>query len=301
MWLRIGEAIMSFLNQISIITAMVTPFTDDGQVSFQRLEKLVDHLLANGTEGILIGGTTGEGPTVSEDEKIELFKETVRLVNGRVPLIANTGSNNTAQTIAFTKRTSQIPGIDAALVVVPYYNKPDQRGMYAHFKAVSEQGGLPILIYNIPGRTGAQMSVQTADQLALLPNVIGIKDCTSVANLGQLVAGTKDLDFTVFTGEDENAFVAKAIGAQGVVSVSSHLFGLQIKEMYRLLDEKDVAGAAAIMRELTPKGKQLFAQPSPGPVKAALNHIGVTVGGVRLPLLMPTTEDITTLINILNI
>ncbi|PIO83630.1 4-hydroxy-tetrahydrodipicolinate synthase [Loigolactobacillus backii] len=292
---------MSFLNNVSLVTAMVTPFDDYGQVSYERLATLIDHLLATGTETILVGGTTGEGPTLSASEKLNLFEETVKLVGGRVPIIANTGSNNTAQTIEFTQQVAKIQGIAAALIVVPYYNKPDQRGMYAHYKLVSEQAGLPIIIYNIPGRTGVTMLVKTAIQLSLLPNIIGIKDCTGATNLGQIVEGTKGNDFAVFTGEDEDAFAAKTIGAQGVISVSSHLFGQQIKKMYQLIDENKVAAAAEIMRQLTPKGKQLFAQPSPGPVKAALKQIGIPVGGVRLPLLMPTKAETELLLNILDL
>ncbi|MFD0896945.1 4-hydroxy-tetrahydrodipicolinate synthase [Loigolactobacillus binensis] len=292
---------MDSLKSVSLITAMVTPFDDEGAVSFERLAVLVDHLLATGTEAILVGGTTGEGPTLTPTEKLALFKETVRLVAGRVPIIANTGSNDTAATIAFTKQTAAIAGITAALVVVPYYNKPNQAGLYAHYQAVSEQGGLPILIYNIPSRTGVAMSVATALHLSLLPNVIGIKDCTGITNLAALVEGSQDHEFYVFTGEDEYAFAAKTIGAQGVVSVSSHLFGQQITQMYTELAQGDLKTAAATMRQLLPKGQQLFAQPSPGPVKAALAHIGVPVGGVRLPLVMPDQTEQERLLNILDL
>lgn len=292
---------MDSLKDVSLITAMVTPFDDTGAVSFDRLAVLIEHLLNTGTQAILVGGTTGEGPTLSITEKLALFKETVRLVAGRVPIIANTGSNNTAATIEFTQQTAAIAGIDAALIVVPYYNKPNQAGLLAHFQAVSEQGGLPILIYNIPSRTGVAMSVATALQLSLLPNVIGIKDCTGITNLAALVEGTQDHDFYVYTGEDEYAFAAKTLGAQGVISVSSHLFGAELSQMFADLADNKIGAAAAIMRQLIPKGQQLFAQPSPGPVKVALAYAGIPVGGVRLPLVLPNKVEQERLLNILDL
>ncbi|MFC6170750.1 4-hydroxy-tetrahydrodipicolinate synthase [Loigolactobacillus jiayinensis] len=292
---------MNSLKDVSLVTAMVTPFDDEGAVSTDRLAGLIEHLLKSGTQAILVGGTTGEGPTLSVTEKLALFKATVRLVAGRVPIIANTGSNNTAATIEFTKQAAAIAGISAALVVVPYYNKPNQAGLYAHFAAVSEQGGLPILIYNIPARTGVALSVATALRLSLLPNVIGIKDCTGITNLAALVEGTQDHEFYVFTGEDEYALAAKTIGAQGVVSVSSHLYGRELNQMYTDLANGQISAAAAIMRQLIPKSQQLFAQPSPGPVKVALAHVGVPVGGVRLPLVLPDKVEQERLLNILDL
>lgn len=148
---------MNFAN-VDLMTAMVTPFDDHQQLDEKRLASLIEHLLAHGTQGILVGGTTGEAPTLTEDEKLTLLKKAAEIVDGRVPIVAGTGSNSTAATIAFTKKVSQIKGIDAALVVVPYYNKPDQAGMIAHFTAVADQGGLPVIIYNIPGRVIVKMT-----------------------------------------------------------------------------------------------------------------------------------------------
>lgn len=156
---------MDFKNA-EIITAMVTPFDDQGKLDLKRLEVLVNHLLATGTQGILVGGTTGEAPTLTESEKLTLISETVRLVAGKVPIIAGTGSNNTQSTIDFTNRVAEIKGVSAALVVVPYYNKPDQRGMLAHFKTVAAASKLPLFIYNIPSRTGVTMEVATIAELA---------------------------------------------------------------------------------------------------------------------------------------
>ncbi|KRL04628.1 4-hydroxy-tetrahydrodipicolinate synthase [Liquorilactobacillus oeni] len=276
-------------NNAEIITAMATPFDDEGQVSFERLRVLIEHLLQTGTEGILVSGTTGEGPTLNVDEKLKLIADTVKIVEKRVPIIAGTGSNNTRETIAYTNKVAQIKGVDAALVVVPYYNKPDQRGMIAHFNAVADESKLPLFIYNIPGRTGVTMQVETIAKLAQHPNIIGIKDCTGNVNLSRIVAQTP-ADFLVYTGEDADALASKTIGAKGVISVASHLFGNEIKKMYRKVDEGDFKAAALLMQSLTPKMTALFSYPSPSPLKAALNYRKIYVGGCRLPI-MPLDDE----------
>lgn len=290
---------MKFDNA-EIITAMVTPFDEDGQVSYERLEKLINHLLSSGTKGVLVSGTTGEAPTLTKSEKIELIKKTVEFVDGRVPVIAGTGSNNTAQTIEFTNEVAKINGVDAALVVVPYYNKPDQRGMIAHFTVIANASLLPIIIYNIPGRTGVTMKVETIATLAKVKNIIGIKDCTGSVNLSRIVAETPD-DFLTYTGEDADALVAKTVGANGVISVAAHIYGNEIEEMYALVEQGKYKEAGAIMRALTPKMAAVFSAPSPSPVKAILNYKGLNVGGCRLPILELPEERLKQLIKILNI
>ena len=266
------------------MTAMVTPFGKDGNVDYELLKKLIDHLLSTGTDGILVSGTTGEGPTLTEEEKIELIEKTVEYVAGRVPVVAGTGSNNTKATIEYTNKVAKIDGVDAALVVVPYYNKPDQAGMIAHFTAVTDNVDLPIVMYNIPGRTGVTMEVKTIAELSKHQNIIGIKDCTGIVNMAEIVANTPD-DFLAFTGEDADALAARNVGAQGVISVASHLFGKEISQMYAANSKGDNEIAGELMRDLTPKMKALFSHPSPSPVKAALNHVGIEVGGCRLPIL----------------
>lgn len=274
----------------TIITAMVTPFNDQGQVDYDRLARLIEDLIAHHTEGLLVGGTTGEGPTLTDDEKLTLFQETAKFVDGRVPIMANTGTNNTAATIAFTRRVSQIVGIDAALVVVPPYNKPDQAGMLAHFTAVADKGGLPIMIYNIPGRVVVKMSVDTVLTLAKNPNIIGIKQCTSLEELAAIIEQAP-ADFNVYTGEDTQALTAKVLGANGVISVASHIFGDELAEMYAKLAQGDWQTAGQIQRQLMPKMAALFSFPSPAPVKAALNQRQVLVGQPRLPILPLTTDQ----------
>ncbi|KRM90769.1 4-hydroxy-tetrahydrodipicolinate synthase [Liquorilactobacillus cacaonum] len=277
-------------DDAEIITAMVTPFGDNGQINYKSLKILIDELLSSGTKGILVSGTTGEAPTLTKLEKIELIKRTVEFVNGRVPIIAGTGSNNTAQTIEFTNEVSQIKGVDAALVVVPYYNKPNQDGMIAHFRAVADASKLPIVMYNIPGRTGVTMDVETIAVLSKEKNIIGIKDCTGNVNLSQIVAKTSS-DFLTYTGEDADALAAKTIGAKGVISVASHIYGNEIARMYSLVDQGNYKEAGAVMRELTPNIKAIFSAPSPSPVKAILNYKGISVGGCRLPILELSKEQ----------
>ena len=288
------------LKNSHIMTAMVTPFGKDGNVDYDLLKKLIDHLLSTGTDGILVSGTTGEGPTLTEEEKIELIEKTVEYVAGRVPVVAGTGSNNTKATIEYTNKVAKIDGVDAALVVVPYYNKPDQAGMIAHFTAVADNVDLPIVMYNIPGRTGVTMEVKTIAELSKHQNIIGIKDCTGIVNMAEIVANTPD-DFLAFTGEDADALAARNVGAQGVISVASHLFGKEISQMYAANSKGDNEIAGELMRDLTPKMKALFSHPSPSPVKAALNHVGIEVGGCRLPILALDDAQASVLFNQLGI
>lgn len=288
------------LKNSHIMTAMVTPFGKDGNVDYELLKKLIDHLLSTGTDGILVSGTTGEGPTLTEEEKIELIEKTAEYVAGRVPVVAGTGSNNTKATIEYTNKVAKIDGVDAALVVVPYYNKPDQAGMIAHFTAVADNVDLPIVMYNIPGRTGVTMEVETIAELSKHQNIIGIKDCTGIVNMAEIVANTPD-DFLAFTGEDADALAARNVGAQGVISVASHLFGKEISQMYAANSKGDNEIAGELMRDLTPKMKALFSHPSPSPVKAALNHVGIEVGGCRLPILALDDAQASVLFNQLGI
>jgi len=288
------------LKNSHIMTAMVTPFGKDGNVDYELLKKLIDHLLSTGTDGILVSGTTGEGPTLTEEEKIELIEKTVEYVAGRVPVVVGTGSNNTKATIEYTNKVAKIDGVDAALVVVPYYNKPDQAGMIAHFTAVADNVNLPIVMYNIPGRTGVTMEVKTIAELSKHQNIIGIKDCTGIVNMAEIVANTPN-DFLAFTGEDADALAARNVGAQGVISVASHLFGKEISQMYAANSKGDNEIAGELMRDLTPKMKALFSHPSPSPVKAALNHVGIEVGGCRLPILALDDAQASVLFNQLGI
>ncbi|MCP9331013.1 4-hydroxy-tetrahydrodipicolinate synthase [Lactobacillus kefiranofaciens subsp. kefirgranum] len=285
---------MATLIDADLLTAIVTPFDENKKIDFASLEKLVNHLIEQECNGFVVGGTTGEMPTLTHDEKIALYQHFGQIVDRRVPVIAGTGSNNTAETIAFTNEVAEIKGIDYALVVVPPYNKPNQRSMIAHFTAVNDQVEMPFLIYNIPGRTGVKMEKETVVELSHLKNIKGIKQCASLEELEYIIEH-KDTDFQVFTGEDTQALTARLLGANGVVSVATHLYTKEMRQMYDALYEGNYPKAAKIQRWLTPKMQALFMYPSPSPVKAVLNAQGFSVGGCRLPLVSLNDEEKTTL------
>lgn len=272
------------------MTAIITPFDEEGHIDYDALEKLTQHCLDHGSKGFVIGGTTGETPTLTTEEKIELYTRFGEMVGDHAYVIAGTGSNNTAATIAFNKQVENIAGMDALLVVVPYYNKPDQRSMVAHFNAVADAAKLPIYIYNIPGRTGVTMANDTVVQLSQHSNIIGVKQCTTMQDLEYLVDHTPD-DFHIYSGEDAQALFTKVIGGDGIISVASHIYGDQMRKMYDALDHGDYRRAGELQRWLTPRMSALFMYPSPSPVKAVLNARGFAVGGCRLPILPLGDEE----------
>ena len=274
---------MTNFDKADLLTAIITPFNKEGKVDYPGLKELTEHLINTGSNGFVIGGTTGETATMTHDEKIELYTKFAQIIAGRVPVIAGTGSNNTAQTVAFTQEVGQIPGIDMALVVAPYYNKPDQRGITAHFENVAENSPVPIIIYNIPGRTGIKISKETLVSLSHNPKIAGVKQCAELEDLEYIVEHAAS-DFLVYTGEDLQSLTAKVLGAKGVISVASHVYGSAMREMYDDLDQGKVAAAGKLQRRLMPKMQALFMYPSPSPVKAVLNAQGLPAGGCRLPI-----------------
>ncbi|GAW98986.1 4-hydroxy-tetrahydrodipicolinate synthase [Secundilactobacillus mixtipabuli] len=274
---------MTTLENVDLMTAIITPFDENDNINYDALEKLTNHLIDTGSKGFVIGGTTGETPTLTHDEKIELYTRFGQIIGGRVPVIAGTGSNNTRETVALTQEVSEIPGVDYELVVVPYYNKPSQRGMIAHFTAVADAAEKPIIIYNIPGRTGVTMANETVVELAQNPKIVGVKQCTSIEDIEFLVEHTPE-DFYVYSGEDAQALSARVVGGAGVISVASHIYGDQIRAMYDALYAGDLVKAGGLKRQLTPKMAALFMFPSPSPVKAVLNAQGYGVGDCRLPI-----------------
>ncbi|MGU7900977.1 4-hydroxy-tetrahydrodipicolinate synthase [Streptococcus suis] len=278
------------LRDVKIITAMITPFKEDGAINYDVLPELVEHLLAHHTEGILLAGTTAESPTLTHAEELELFAAVQKIVDGRVPLIAGIGTNDTRDSIEFAKEVAAFGGFAAGLAIVPYYNKPSQEGMYQHFKAIADASDLPIIIYNIPGRVVVEMTPETMLRLAEHPNIIGVKECTSLANMAYLIEH-KPEDFLIYTGEDGDAFHAMNLGADGVISVASHTNGDEMYEMFTAIEQQDIRTAAAIQRKFIPKVNALFSYPSPAPVKAVLNYLGFEVGPLRLPLVPCPEED----------
>ena len=274
---------MTNFDKADLMTALITPFNKEDKVDYPGLKKLTEHLLNTGSTGFVIGGTTGETATMTHDEKIELYTKFAQIIAGRVPVVAGTGSNNTAQTVAFTQEVGQIPGIDMALVVAPYYNKPDQRGITAHYEKVAESSPIPIIIYNIPGRTGIKITKETLVELSHNPKIAGVKQCADLEDLEYIVEHAAK-DFLVYTGEDLQSLTAKVLGAKGVISVASHVYGSAMREMYDDLDQGKVAAAGKLQRRLMPKMQALFMYPSPAPVKAVLNAQGLPAGGCRLPI-----------------
>ena len=274
---------MTNFDKADLMTAIITPFNKENKVDYPGLKKLTEHLLNTGSTGFVIGGTTGETATMTHDEKIELYTKFAQIIAGRVPVVAGTGSNNTAQTVAFTQEVGQIPGIDMALVVAPYYNKPDQRGITAHFEKVAENSPVPIIIYNIPGRTGIKITKETLVELSHNPKIAGVKQCSDLEDLEYIVEHAAN-DFLVYTGEDLQSLTAKVLGAKGVISVASHIYGKAMREMYDDLDQGKIAAAGKLQRQLMPKMQALFMYPSPSPVKAVLNAQGLPAGGCRLPI-----------------
>ncbi|HBM4259150.1 TPA: 4-hydroxy-tetrahydrodipicolinate synthase [Listeria innocua] len=275
-----------------VITAMVTPIhPEKNKVCKKRIHHLVNHLIDNGSDGLVIAGTTGESPTLSHDEKMKLFRQVVETNAGRAKLIAGTGSNNTAETIAFTKEVAELGGIDAVLVVAPYYNKPNQDGLYAHFVAVAEASDLPVVIYNIPGRSVVNIEPETIIRLAKLPNIIGVKESSgNLDNISKIIAETFD-DFLVYSGDDSLTLPILAVGGNGVISVASHVVGNEMQEMMQAYESGDVKKAASIHRSLLPLMNGLFSVPNPAPTKYLLNQQGISVGPVRLPLVDLNAEQ----------
>lgn len=287
------------MNFGQLLTAMVTPFDQNGEVDFNATRKLVNYLIDNGTEGLVVAGTTGESPTLTVEEKVELFKVVVEVVDGRIPVIAGTGSYNTRESIHLTKLAERT-GVDGVMLVVPYYNKPSQEGLYQHFKAIAESTALPVMLYNIPGRTGINMTVETTVRLAQLPNIVAIKDASgNLDAMSEIIRQTPE-GFSLYSGDDGVTIPVLSIGGAGIISVASHVIGNEMQTMIKHFMSGNHQKAAEMHRTLLPVMKALFAAPNPTPVKAALNLAGVPVGGVRLPLVPLNDAELLAIKEVLN-
>lgn len=277
------------MNFGQIVTAMVTPFDENGEIDFAATRNLINHLIANGSDGLVVAGTTGESPTLSNEEKVKLFRFTVEVVNRRVPVIAGTGSNNTRESIELTMQAEDA-GVDGIMLVTPYYNNPCQEGLYQHFKTIAAATSLPIMLYNIPGRSVVNMSVETTIRLSQIPNIVAIKEASGKLDaMAEIIERTPD-GFSLYSGDDALTLPVLSIGGTGVVSVSAHVLGNEMQTMIRNFKIGNTAEAASNHRRLLPMMKALFAAPNPSPVKAALNLKGIPVGGVRLPMI-PLNEE----------
>ena len=278
-----------------VLTAMITPFQEDGSVDFATAEKLADYLADNGTDTVIVCGTTGESPTLTWDEEYELFQVVQRAVAGKANVVAGTGSNSTREAIAATQKAAKI-GLHGSLQVVPYYNKPPQEGLYQHFKAISEAApDLPMILYNVPGRTGQTLKAETIGRLAEIPNIVAVKESTGNINQASEIRRLTPPEFTLYSGDDYMTLPLLAIGGQGVVSVASHLVGPQLQQMVQAFEAGQPQAAAQIHLQLFPLFKALFATTNPIPVKAALRLQGWSVGSTRPPLADASTDWLSTL------
>ncbi|MFH1684650.1 MAG: 4-hydroxy-tetrahydrodipicolinate synthase, partial [Candidatus Margulisiibacteriota bacterium] len=257
---------------------------------YAMAEKLAVHLCANGSDGLVLHGTTGESPTLTHEEEYELYRVVKKAVGGKCKIVAGTGSNSTATTIKSTKEAEKI-GVDGAMIVVPYYNKPPQEGLYQHFKAVADNTGLPLIIYNIPGRTGKNMETETVARLAELKNYVAVKEASG--NLDQVAAVRKATpkDFLIYSGDDNLTYPIMERGGIVVISVASHLVGNEIKKMTELFLSGKKAEAKKIHDRLMPLFDAIFVTTNPIPVKAALAMIGWPVGGLRLPMIEANQKE----------
>ncbi len=271
------------------IVAIVTPMHPDGSIDFPGLRQLIDWHIAEGTDGIVIVGTTGESPTVSVDEHCELIKVAVEHTARRIPVIAGTGGNSTAEAIELTRYAKKI-GADASLQVVPYYNRPTQEGMYQHFKKIAEAVDLPVILYNVPGRTVADMHNATILRLAQLPGIIGVKDATGNIGRGTDLLRQVPRSFAVFSGDDVTAMALMLCGARGNISVTANVAPRAMHELCMAAMNGKVAEAVAINNRMLPLHTKLFVEPNPLPVKWALTAMERIPSGIRLPLVPLATE-----------
>jgi 4-hydroxy-tetrahydrodipicolinate synthase len=266
-----------------LITAMVTPFDDNLEIDYKTCSKVIEHLIANGSDSILISGTTGESPTLTDREKIDLLKFAKEDYGGQLKIIAGTGSNDTAHSIELSKK-AQDAGADGLLIVSPYYNKPSQMGLYHHFKKIAGSVDIPVIIYNIPSRTACNISAKTCIELSKIKNIHSVKEASSDFRQISEILRDKGEDFEVYSGNDGDTLPMLALGAFGVISVASHIIGPQIKEMITSYKENNTAKALELHKKYLDLFYGIFIETNPLPIKAALTLMGLKTGPARLPL-----------------
>lgn len=267
-----------------VLTAMITPFSADGSVNYEVTERLAAHLADNGTDTLVVCGTTGESPTLTWDEEYQLFQAVQNAVAGKAKIIAGTGSNSTQEAIAATEKAAKL-GIDGSLQVVPYYNKPPQSGLYHHFEAIAKAcPDMPLILYNVPSRTGQNLQAETVVRLSEIPNIVGIKEASGNFEQASQIRRLTPPDFAIYSGDDSFTLAILAIGGAGVVSVASHLVGSQLQEMIQAFEAGKTEIAKEIHLKLFPLFKVLFCTANPIPLKAALKLQGWDVGSPRPPL-----------------
>ena len=268
-----------------LLTAMVTPFNADGSVNYEKAADLAEWLINNGSDGLVVAGSTGEAATMSAEEKLELFRVVVNRINKRVPVIAGTGSNNTADSVKMTKMAEAM-GVDGALIVGPYYNKPTQEGFYQHFAAVAQSTGLPIIVYNVPGRTASNISPAIVARLAAdFENIVAIKEAAgNVAQVAELYSVLPE-EFTIYSGDDGLIIPFMSVGATGLISVLSNIGGGILQDVMQAYEDGRVREAAKLNARMVPLANAMFIETNPIPVKAAVTLVtGSDAGQPRLPL-----------------
>jgi 4-hydroxy-tetrahydrodipicolinate synthase len=270
-----------------ILTAIVTPFKRDGSVDLERFRALASHLVENGSDGLVVTGTTGESPTLSDAERIQLYEAAVDEVGDRATVVAGTGTYSTEHSVRLTEQANNL-GVDAFLVVTPYYNKPPVRGIVEHFKAIAAVTDRPIVVYNIPGRVVLNLEPEAISELAEIPNVTAVKQANAELEQARRIV---ELGLDLYAGDDDIVFPFLEVGGLGGVCVHTHVVGPQVKEMVRLYRSGDVEGARALDEELRPSIELLRVAPNPIAIKCALNLLGHDVGGLRLPLVEATDGE----------
>ncbi len=273
----------------AVVTAMVTPFRDDHTLDLDGAQVLARHLLDHGTDSIVVAGSTGESPTLTHAEKLDLFRAVIEAAEGRGGVICGTGTYNTAETIELSRQAQEL-GADGLLIVTPYYSKPPQRGLLEHFTKVASEVDLPVIAYNIPGRTGIRLEHRTLLQMAEVPNIVAVKDSTGDFQAISRLISEAPTDFEIYSGDDWATFGYMCLGAVGVVSVAAHVVGDRIHHMTDLVESGDIPAARKVHEELTPLFNALFITTNPIPVKTALRILGLPAGPPRLPL-VPATAD----------
>lgn len=274
-----------------ILTAMVTPFNPDQTVNYAAAAQLAQYLVANGSDGVVVAGSTGESATLSNEEKIRLFSTVLDAIGDKATVIAGTGSNDTRASIALTHEAEKL-GVHGAMLVGPYYNKPTQEGFYQHFKTIADSSALPFIVYNVPGRTSSNILPQTIARLTACKNIVAVKEASgSLDQVSEIIRITPP-DFLVYSGDDGITLPVLAVGGTGVISVAGHIVGKQMKEMISAFFQGDLAKAQEIHLELHPFFRAIFVTTNPIPIKTAVNLIGLNAGPLRLPMVEATDSEV---------
>lgn len=282
----------------NLLTAMITPFNNDLSVDYDAAASLAKHLVENGSDGVVVAGSTGEAATLTFEEKIRLISTVLDAVGDKATVIAGTGSNDTKTSLELTKEVEKL-GVHGVMLVAPYYNKPPQEGFFQHFKAIAESISTPIIIYNVPSRTASNISPKTISRLSTIPNIVAIKE--SSGNLDQIaeIRRTTPSTFQIYSGDDSLTLPILSLGGCGLISVAAHIVSLQLKEMIKSFISGDITKAYTIHLKLLPLFRILFINTNPIPVKAAVNSIGWKVGTCRLPLIAPTSDEVLQINNVM--